>query len=201
VWSASTLNGNASRNHGILVNPIYAGTIVWNRVRMIKDPDSGKRVSRNNPPSEWMRVAASHLAIVDVDIFQLAQERKQVRSHAHPGMRRAPKHLFSGLLKCNCCGGGMSIKDRDHGRTRIICTRSKESGTCNNRRAFYMDQIERRIATGLRSRLGSSEAITEFSRPIMIIAKSWLKPTWMSATRLLLASHPSTGILTVRRRC
>lgn len=41
VWSGSTLNGNASRHHGILLNPIYAGTIVWNRVRMIKDPIQG----------------------------------------------------------------------------------------------------------------------------------------------------------------
>ena len=162
VWSASTLNGNAARGHGILVNPIYAGTIVWNRVRMIKDPDTGKRVSRVNPREEWQTSAAPHLAIVDPGVFELAQQRKRDRTHEVPGGRRAPRHLFSGLLKCGCCGGGMSIKDRDHGRLRIVCTRSRESGTCNSRRAFYMDDIEQRIVAGLRSRLGNKQAIARY---------------------------------------
>ncbi|MEQ8901707.1 MAG: recombinase family protein [Roseovarius sp.] len=51
-WNASTNNGNAKRANGILQNSLYAGRQVWNRVRMIKDPDSGRRVSRPNPPEE-----------------------------------------------------------------------------------------------------------------------------------------------------
>jgi len=39
-WNASTINGNRSRGHGMLLNEIYAGRIVWNKVRMIKDPDT-----------------------------------------------------------------------------------------------------------------------------------------------------------------
>ena len=53
-WNASTINGNATRGNGILQNPIYAGRQVWNRVRMVKDPDTGRRVSRPNPPEEWV---------------------------------------------------------------------------------------------------------------------------------------------------
>jgi DNA invertase Pin-like site-specific DNA recombinase len=52
-WNASTINGNRQRGYGILHNEIYGGRLVWNRVRMIKDPDTGKRVSRVNPESEW----------------------------------------------------------------------------------------------------------------------------------------------------
>ena len=33
-WNASTVNGNTARGHGRL----YASRIVWNKVRMIKDP-------------------------------------------------------------------------------------------------------------------------------------------------------------------
>lgn len=77
-------------------------------------------------------------------------------------MRRKPKHLFSGLLKCGCCGGGLSVKDRDHGRIRLICTRSKESGSCSNRRHFYLDEIEGRVSKGLRKTLGSRSAIERF---------------------------------------
>lgn len=42
-WNASTINGNAGRGGGILLNEIYVGRIVWNKVRMIKDPATGKR--------------------------------------------------------------------------------------------------------------------------------------------------------------
>lgn len=29
-------------------------TLVWNRLRYVKDPDTGKRVSRPNPECEWV---------------------------------------------------------------------------------------------------------------------------------------------------
>jgi site-specific DNA recombinase len=47
-WNASTINGNNARGHGMLLNELYAGRIVWNKVRMVKDPATGKRVSRIN---------------------------------------------------------------------------------------------------------------------------------------------------------
>lgn len=51
-WQASTINGNRKRANGMLQNPVYDGRIVWNRVHMVKDPDTGKRISRINPQSE-----------------------------------------------------------------------------------------------------------------------------------------------------
>lgn len=161
-WLASTLNGNAARGHGILVNPIYAGRIIWNRVRMVKDPDTGKRVSRVNDQSQWVTTEAAHLAIVTADLFDAVQQRKADLSHLPVPRRRKAKHLFSGLLKCGCCGGGLSVKDRDHGRLRLVCTRSREGGACVNRRHFYLDEIERRVAGGLRKRLGSRPAVERY---------------------------------------
>ncbi|PSL13475.1 recombinase family protein, partial [Shimia abyssi] len=46
TWGASTLHGNVQRGTGILNNELYIGRLVWNRLRYIKDPDTGKRVSR-----------------------------------------------------------------------------------------------------------------------------------------------------------
>ena len=64
-WNASTINGNPQRGYGILSNEIYRGEIVWNRVQMIRDPETGKRVSRPNPECDWRRAAAPHLRIVN----------------------------------------------------------------------------------------------------------------------------------------
>src|SRR4029450_6671451 len=54
AWSPSTIYGNAKRGTGILNNELSAGRLVWNRLRYVKNPDTGKRVSRLNPASEWM---------------------------------------------------------------------------------------------------------------------------------------------------
>jgi site-specific DNA recombinase len=45
-WGASTINGNAARGTGILDNELYIGRLVWNRLQYVKDPRTGKRVSR-----------------------------------------------------------------------------------------------------------------------------------------------------------
>ena len=42
---------NAARGTGILNNELYAGVLVWNRQRFVKDPATSKRVSRPNPES------------------------------------------------------------------------------------------------------------------------------------------------------
>jgi site-specific DNA recombinase len=50
-WGPSTIIGNAKRGTGILNNELYIGRLVWNRLRYLKDPNTGKRRSRLNPGS------------------------------------------------------------------------------------------------------------------------------------------------------
>src|SRR5262245_13593967 len=99
-WNASTINGSRQRGYGILHNAMYGGRLVWNRVRMLKDPDTGKRVSRANSPDQWQSVLVPRLAIVDADVFAAAQARKQALGSTQPQSHRRPRHLLSGLLKC-----------------------------------------------------------------------------------------------------
>jgi site-specific DNA recombinase len=42
---------------------------VWNRLRYVKNPDTGKRVSRLNPEAEWMRKEVAHLRIVSDELW------------------------------------------------------------------------------------------------------------------------------------
>ena len=43
AWGPSTIHGNRQRGTGILNNELYIGRLVWNRLRYMKDPDTGKR--------------------------------------------------------------------------------------------------------------------------------------------------------------
>lgn len=160
-WRASTIGGHTRRKTGILQNELYCGRLIWNRAKRVTDPDSGQRIWRYNPESEWQRSEMPQLRILDDALFDLAQRRRTERASAH-GWQIRPKRLLSGLLRCGACGAGMARKDVDHGRPRIVCSRMLEARTCDNRRRYYLDEIETRVIGGLREQLGTPEAIAYF---------------------------------------
>ncbi|HMA73130.1 MAG TPA: recombinase family protein, partial [Xanthobacteraceae bacterium] len=164
-WSASTIHGNRKRGSGILSNALYDGRLVWNKVGMRKDPKTGKRVSRVNPDVDRQCVPVPHLRIVEANVFAAAQALLEQRSHTAPSKVRAPKHMFSGRLRCGCCGYSLVLKDRDGaGRRRLYCSRMREGGACTNGRAFYVDEIEKRVLAGLAAQLKDPRAIERFLR-------------------------------------
>lgn len=163
-WRASTINGNAKRSTGILLNEIYCGRILWNRARTIRDPDTNQRVRRPKPVSEWQHAASPRLRIIEDATFEAAQRVRSQRANMRPRGPHRPKRILSGLLRCGACGAGMSKKDTDHGRPRLICSQRREARSCDHRRVYYLDEIERLVVDGLRDQLGTREAIAYFVR-------------------------------------
>src|SRR5580658_630418 len=165
VWNASAINGNVQRKAGILHNELYIGRLVWNKLRMVKDPDTGRRVSRPNPESEWQVAEVPELAIIPREQFDAAQGRKKQRAKVPLQHRRRPKHILSGLLRCGACGAGMSTNGKDKsGRIRIRCSAAAESGTCPDPRTFYLDTVEGAVLSGLGSELRQPQVIAEYVR-------------------------------------
>lgn len=163
AWNASTINGSAGRGNGILRNQLYVGRNVWNKVRMVKNPETGRRVSRVNAAAEREEKEVAHLAIVSAATFDAVQARLAARSKLPKEQTRAPKRLLSGLLKCGACGAGMSLHDRDKtGKSRIRCTASIESGTCSHGRKYYVEAIEALTVEGLKGELRKPRMIAEY---------------------------------------
>jgi DNA invertase Pin-like site-specific DNA recombinase len=160
--SATAIVGNRKRGSGLLSNALYDGRLVWNKVSMRKDPRTGKRVSRINPESSWQITSVPDLRIIDADVFAAVQARLDERGHEWPTAPRRPWHLLSGLLRCGCCGRSLVVKDRDAKGRRIYCTRLREGGGCANTRAFYLDEIERRVLAGLEAQLKDPRGIERF---------------------------------------
>lgn len=63
-WLQSAIYGDYEVGYGILNNPLYAGTYVWNRRECRKNPDTGKRVHVRRPESEWITTDMPELRIV-----------------------------------------------------------------------------------------------------------------------------------------
>ncbi|WP_097068072.1 recombinase family protein [Rhodobacter maris] len=161
-WNASTINGNKTRGHGILQNPLYIGRIVWNKTTIVRNPETGKRVPRMNPESAWEYAEAPQLALIPADQWHLAQDEKARRSHETPRGARKHKRLLSGLLRCSCCGGGMTMHDKRGEAIRIRCSTFKESGSCSNSKTYRLDLIEHAVIEGLIDKLSRPELVASY---------------------------------------
>jgi site-specific DNA recombinase len=168
AWSSSTIHGNPKRGIGILHNELYVGRMVWNRQRFLKDPDTGKRVTRFNPESEWVTSDVPHLRIVDHELWSAVQARyasiQRNWSKAPEERRfnqfRRPKYLFSGLTKCGECGAGFIVYSREH----LGCFGARGRGTCTNRLTISRKDIEERVLRALQEKLMRKEFFDEFCR-------------------------------------
>ena len=164
-WGPSTIHGNPKRGVGILNNELYIGRLVWNRLRYLKDPDTGKRVSRPNPESEWIIQDVSELRIVDQDLWDAVKTRQRTLTYEPPAPgdntlneRRRPKYLFAGLIKCGCCGGGYTLISKD----LLGCATARNKGTCDNRSNIRRDALEASVLNGLSTHLMEPELFKEF---------------------------------------
>ena len=76
TWGPSTINGNAARGTGILNNELYIGKLVWNRLRYVKNPETGRRQSRLNPPEAWIVKDVPELRIVPQELWDAVKTRQ-----------------------------------------------------------------------------------------------------------------------------
>jgi hypothetical protein len=110
-------------------------------------------------------VPAPQLRIIDDDTWARVHDRKSEKTRLKTHMKRRPAHLLSGLLRCGCCGSGMSVHDRDKtGKTRIRCSAVRESGSCANRRIIYLRDAEKAVLNGMREELKDPRLIESYAR-------------------------------------
>ncbi len=167
TWGPSTIYGNWRRGTGILNNDLYIGKLVWNRLRYIKDPTTGKRVSKLNERQDWTVKLVPELRIVDQDLWDRVKARqndtrRRITSASRTGVRceraRRPVYLFSGLVRCGVCGGGFTMVNTIH----YGCNNARNKGTCANSLSIRRDRFEESVLDGLKSRLMEPELVEEF---------------------------------------
>ena len=157
-WNASTINGSRSRQNGILQNRLYIGQIIWNRQRFVKNPATGKRVSRANPENEWLIVDAPELRIIDDNLFEQANALKAKKGAKQAVKSRKPRYILSGLTKCGCCGASYTIISNN----RMGCAGYRERGDCDNNRTITRKHIEQRVLSALQTQLANPEMVAEY---------------------------------------
>jgi site-specific DNA recombinase len=164
-WNPSTINGNVVRGTGLLNNELYIGRLIWNRLRYLKDPDTGKRVSRLNARELWVTTEVPELRIIDDALWQAvkARQEKMRRALSKAGfLGRAKRaiYLFSGLTRCARCGSGYSMFNR----ARLACSGARERGICTNRLTIRREEVETRVLRAMQERLWRAEPFDAYCR-------------------------------------
>ena len=174
LWTDSTIRGQVKRGTGLINNELYIGRLVWNRLRYVKNPETGKRVSRINPREDWIVTEVPELRIVDNELWQAVKDRQQELAEKYAtvieAMRTAranrlngthrPRHLLSGLVECGACGGPYAMRGQD----RYGCSNHMMNGSCSNGRGIRRTMLEERVLAGLRDRLMTPEKAADAVR-------------------------------------
>ncbi len=174
LWNDTTIRGHVKHGTGLLNNELYIGRLVWNRLRYVKNPETGMRVSRLSPPEAWIVTDVPELRIVDDALWQSVRDRQGELAEKHAtviaAVREAhanrlngthrPRHLLSGLLECGVCGGSYAMRGQD----RYGCSNHIMNGSCANGRGIRRAILEERVLAGLKEKLMAPEAAAEAMR-------------------------------------
>jgi site-specific DNA recombinase len=136
-------------------------------MRFVRDPTTGKRVSRANPASAWPRTEVPALRIIDDDLWQRVQQRlavTRVKAGADNPDRpryweeRRAVHLLTHKVFCGACGGAMSNVGRDY----LGCGAARKQGVCTNTRGIRRSELDELVLATLRSQVMAPELVEEF---------------------------------------
>lgn len=97
--------------HPILRNERYIGKVVWNRSQFVKNPDTGRRIRRERPASDWIAYPCE--SIVDEKTWAQVQARHAERHETYGSNKGGlPRYLLSGLLECSACGSKLIVSGK-----------------------------------------------------------------------------------------
>ncbi len=143
LWTDSTIRS-------ILVNPIYAGDMIWNRRTdgRFHRISKGQAVAREsvhgarlvpNQKEDWIVVRDAHPPLINRRLFEQARQRlenhpksieqrqriSKLNTHGKTWNGQRSRFILSGLMKCSLCGCRYQGVTRAKGKKRLDGTRAK----------------------------------------------------------------------------
>ncbi len=160
----------------MLRRELYAGMMIWNKSRFVKQPGTNKRLRRPRPQSDWRSLKDESLRIIDQVLWERVQARlaEVQEAYGHLGLRRGANatYLLTGFLRCGACGANMVIVTGrgKEGHRSYGCPQNFYRGACKNNLKERQDRLETKLLAGLQAAVFQPEAIAyilaEFQRQL-----------------------------------
>lgn len=156
----------------MLHNERHRGIVTWSKTKKVRNPQTGRRVRRPRPKSEWLRVEMPEQRIISEELWKAVSERLAF-INARYGMAgakggkmnlraAASPYIFSGLLRCGVCGSNYIIvagSGRNHRGADYGCPAHALRGTCKNSRRIKLSVLEDTLLAKLQNDVLSDAAI------------------------------------------
>ncbi len=162
-WNISTLSR-------ILKNPKYIGIWNWRASKVVRDPMTGRKKKVMRPEKDLIEINLQDLVIINKELWDQAQKRWEALKGTWPVSRKkrafyqqrsyvhtSPNHLFSGLMKCQSCGGAIVLIS-GKGSGYYGCYNAKRK-TCGNTLLVPRKRIEEIIIRELQNKLLTPENV------------------------------------------
>ncbi len=122
VYTKNPYNWNLTSVGSIIHNKVYLGHVVNCKKR--KDSIKSKHITIQ-PEEKWIIVENTHSPIVSEQLWNEAQRQIAIRKR---NKKDGEPHIFSGLVKCDTCGHGLSLSPQKNGKNALTCNTYKKEG-------------------------------------------------------------------------
>ena len=169
LWRDTTIRGHIKRGTGILNNELYIGRLIWNRMSYLKNPTTGKKVSRRNSTEKSITSDVPHLRILDDTLWSNAKARqKTIWKSANEAIvadvtppywtqKRAPNILTERAF-CSHCGGPIIAVGKDY----LACSNARKLKTCAQNKSIRRPYLEGVVIDMLRQQLMQPLPLKDF---------------------------------------
>jgi hypothetical protein len=148
----------------MLLNERYRGAVTWNKTQWLKDPDSGKRLRRDRPRSEWIeRIDETARIVSDAQWSAALAARRPMPGAARAWTGGQPKYLLSGLLRCDRCGAHYIMGNS----TEYQCSAHRDGRACENGIRVRREHAQLEILTPIVDELFTPERVRRVVVPEM----------------------------------
>lgn len=172
-WVPTAIHGDVRRGTGILNNRAYIGQIVWGRSTWRRSAvNSKQRRWQINDSGEVVTHIDERLRIVPQSLWESVKSRQTRITGMTIKLRsvikrngRLPRHVLSGLLGCEECGGTFK---RLNGRGEYGCASHADGGNsaCGNGLRVSGKLAERKLLGEVAAEMLSAEGVALLERKI-----------------------------------
>ena len=162
-WTFQTINK-------ILDNQIYIGVYVRNKIRRVRNYNTGKRDAHKASPDELVTADFPLLRIIPQELWDAAQAVRRERSNKIFGGKQIERstvvrklHPFTGLFRCAECGSKMIIAGSGrNGDRAIACSEAWwRSSTCKHRKSYSLARLTAHSIDKMHEHLTDPEFVKE----------------------------------------
>ncbi len=189
AWVPAAIHGDTRRGTGILNNRSYAGELVWGRSTWKRSAvNSKQRRWHLNDADQVVVYLAERLRIVPQALWDAVKARQTRTASMTTKLRavikrngRLPRHVLSGLLSCEECGGTFK---RLNGRGEYGCATHADGGAsaCSNGLRVAGDLAERKLLSEVAAEILSPEGIARAERKMRELARDKARAPKPAAT-------------------